>query len=370
MRVERLAVAGFRNLSEQVLEPHARFNLIEGRNGQGKTNLLEAIFMLGAMRSFRTQRAAECITFGGQSAVLSAHVERAELRREIAMEILQRGRRLHVDGKRVAGLADCFGVLVAVLFAPEDLRLPRASPAERRRFLDRAVFNHEPVHLIDLRTYEEALGNRNALLKQGVRDTALLEAFDEALARHGARIGERRARFVALFDAETRAIYSAITDGALRSDLVYEPSPALVATSGVCDLGVRETQIKEALAQCRARDMARGHTTVGPHVDDLRLDIEGRPARIHASQGQGRALVLAMKMAEFKALDRALGEPPVLLLDDVSSELDAQRNATLMYFLDRAGGQVFLTTTDVVHIRLAGDRSVWNVEAGTVAEVR
>jgi DNA replication and repair protein RecF len=159
-----------------------------------------------------------------------------------------------------------------------------------------------------------------------------------------------------------------MTSGELACDLVHEPSPASLA-----DLParpeVRGEALLEALQRSLPRDRQRGHTCVGPHLEDMRLDVDGRPARTHASQGQCRSLVLALKMAEFRSLERATSEPPVLLLDDVSSELDATRNALLMRFLDAAGGQVFLSTTDVQHIHLEGLRTCWHVEGGRIREV-
>lgn len=368
MHIERLYAERFRNLEPLEWRPHRHFNLVTGDNGQGKTNLLEAIFLLAGLRSFRTARLQECVRFGAADATLAVTYRRhvggpgsPGDRGDLGLQISQKGRKITVDGKPAHNAADYLGRLVVVLFAAGDLQLPHAQPADRRRWLDRVVFNHDPVHLLDLRQYEKVLGSRNALLKQARQkpvDPAMFDVYEQMLARHGAAIVHRRAAVVTRFAPLVREVFGRIAAPGLDGDVVYAPR-GLEAQ----DL---EASLRQALLERRERDRILGYTTSGPHRDDVELRIAGRPAHLHASQGQCRALVLACKIAEIRSLEQALGEPPVLLMDDVSSELDAARNRALMTYLDALGGQVMLTTTDPAYIRVHAPRQVVRVEAGVL----
>lgn len=372
MRLERLTLQGFRNLrgqDEQAFSwhPHPRFNLIVGDNGQGKTNLLEAVALIGGLRSFRTARIQDCIGFDAQGAAgpatLSAQVVGRAGRSQLGLQIGRAGRKLQIDGKTASSAAAFLGHLTAVVFTPADLHLPHAEPEARRRWLDRLVFNHLPAHLDELRRYEQALACRNALLRahaagRGAADPAMLDVYDELLARHGALVVQRRLEVLGEFGPRLLQVFARIAAPGLQAQIRYLPKDGQTQDA---------SRLREVLADRRNRDLAVGHTTRGPHRDDVAFDIADRPAHLHASQGQCRALVLASKIAEITSIEATLGEPPVLLLDDVSSELDAQRNAALMAFLDELGGQVVLTTTDARHIAVAAPRQIFSMTAGCVA---
>lgn len=358
MRLVDLSIRDFRNVASAALRPNPRFNIFEGRNGQGKTNVLEAVWVLGALRSFRPATNAELVRFEAEEAEVRGVVETAaSVGRTVRLLISPGGRRVWVDGKLARSLESSLGQLSVVLFAPEDLAITKGSPAGRRRFLDRAVFNRWPASLGDLRRYEEALKQRNALLKKGAADT-YLEVFDEPLARAGAQVLTWRARYLEAFRPLFSECLTEVTAGELAADLHYEGTVSDATPEAI--LG--------ALAEDRRKDRARGTTSRGPHRDDLSVMLMGHDARIFASQGQHRSLVLAMKIAEIRLLQAGLGESPILLLDDVSSELDQERNASLMRYLTGPafGGQVFLTTTDRAHIRIDSDYSAFTIRGGQV----
>jgi DNA replication and repair protein RecF len=342
VRLLRLVARDFRNLEHIDIEPGPRFTVIEGDNGQGKTALLEAVYVLAALKSFRAQRTEELIRHGSELATLHATVEHAGLHRTVDIELGAKRRRVRVDGKLARSLSESLGQLTVVLFAPEDLAITKSGPHHRRRFLDRAVFNRFPQSLEVMKRYETALKHRNSLLKDGAAD-ALLDVFDAQLATAGVEVLQWRARTLADIVPAFEMAFAEVTAGDHQARLSY------VATTPD-----DEEDLLRHYAARRREDRRRGSTSSGPHVDDLLFHFDARDARVVASQGQHRALVLALKVAEIRALNSALGHSPILLLDDVSSELDARRNADLMRYLGGPAfdGQVLLSTTDRRHIQL------------------
>ena len=366
MLLRSLKLESVRNLAPLALEPEPRFNVFFGDNGQGKTNLLEAIYAVGTLRSFRTQRLAELIGFGCEQARIRALVVRDGLERACEVTLRERSRVVRLDGKAVRPIAKYFGQFNVVLFAPEDLQIPRGSPNNRRRFLDRAVFNHHPDYLADIRSYDRVLRNRNALLRDhdGRRGYELLAVHDDQLAGFGARVITARRALLSAIRPGFKLAFDSITRSGLEVDAEYETADALI------DLGGEELEeaLRRLLKGSRAHDLARKVTTIGPHRDDLSLTLSRRRAAAFASQGQLRALVLAWKTAEMELLAVTHGEPPILLLDDVSSELDATRNEYLFQFLRHRHNQCFITTTHPKHVLLSADRADYEVNSGTLTK--
>ena len=365
-----MKIQGVRNLAPLLLEPAPRFNVICGDNGQGKTNLLETIYVVGALRSFRTQRLADIIQFNSEHAYVGAKVERQGLERIYELIQSPRSRRVRLDGKAVRPIAKYFGDFNVVLFAPEDLQVPRGSPAARRRFLDRAVFNLQMRYLGDVQAYEKVVKNRNALLRNsgdGGHSHDLLAVFDQQLAELGARLIHSRMRFLDEIRPRFRGAFESITHSGIEVDLQY------AAPNEVTSVGPHLKELAEVLAgliaQSRPRDLARGSTSVGPHRDDLVFSFGGHLAASYASQGQLRALVLAWKTAELDLLTERQGETPVLLLDDVSSELDSTRNEYLFEFLRSRCSQCFITTTHPKYVLLASERVDYEVKGGKVTRI-
>jgi DNA replication and repair protein RecF len=364
LRVQALQLHGFRNLVPTVLEPGAGFNVFVGDNGQGKTNLLEAIYLAGTLRSFRTNHTSEMIAHDGDEASVRARVERGGLERLYELRLTSRRKETKLDGKTPRTLSDYFGDFNVVLFAPEDLRVPRGNPQGRRRFLDRSVFNRAPSFLADAQRYARALKSRNALLRAERVDDALLDAYDAELVRSGARILRSRRRYLAEFAALFDEAFASITHTGLATQLVYDAPDAVLAAGE--DEAALASALATLLAAARPKDRARRLTSVGPHADDVAFMLADQPARAFASQGQLRALVLAWKTAEMRLLRERQGDSPVLLLDDVSSELDATRNKFLFDFLRRIECQCFVTTTAGSHVVVSENRMDFRVVSGEV----
>ena len=352
-----------RNLRPLQLEPRERFNVFSGDNGQGKTNLLEAIFAVAALRSFRTARLADLVAFGGERAVLGARVVKHDLVRVYEVEVAHGSRKVALDGKAPRPLSRYFGGFNVVVFTPEDLALPRGSPGDRRRFVDRSVFNLRADHLGLAQDYERVLRTRNAVLRQAGdgaidrrRTEDLLSVYDQQLAALGAQVIAVRQAFVEVVGGELAAAFAAIT----RSDRVASVRYAVRGEAR------SEAAILAALREARVKDLATHATQVGPHRDDLAFELDGREAGAFASQGQLRAIMLAWKTAELAVLARAHGDSPILLLDDVSSELDPQRNEFLFEHLAKLAGQCFITTTHPGHVLLRQHRADYRIAAGEI----
>jgi DNA replication and repair protein RecF len=366
VKIELLIAEGIRNLQPVQLVPRERFNVFVGQNGQGKTNLLEAIYVVATLRSFRTARLADLISFSrtaaGDSAQLGARVTKEGLTRVYEVGISTAGRRVQLDGKAVRPIARYFGGFNVVVFTPEDLALPRGAPGERRRFLDRAVFNQGPEYLGQIQDYEKVLKQRNSVLKQvdpsfTRRLDDLLAVYDRQLAELGIAVANARARFVETIRGELDRAFQAIGRSERRASVRYVTKTA----------GISVADFEDQLRANRARELATQSTHTGPHRDDLAFELDDRDAGGFASQGQLRAIMLAWKTAELALLARAHGDPPILLLDDVSSELDPARNEFLFEHLAKQAGQCFITTTHEGHVLLRQDRADYRIENGEIS---
>ncbi len=335
----------FRNLEDQRVELAPHTTVLFGQNGQGKTNFLEACHLLCTLRPLRAQKLAELVRIGAEgSAGVHGRIKLSGGVRDVDVEVGREGRSARVDGKAVRDVDDLFGGLATVAFTPDDLAVVKGSPDGRRRLLDRAVQNRHPAHLSDAREYLRALRSRNRILREG-GDAALLGSFDVPLARIGARLRTRREEVLAEIRPHAQKAFAEVAKGEAPLDLTY-----LAAGRDADDLAGSgpslEERLQKALQRRLHRDRERRYTSVGPHADDLGLAIGDKPARLYASQGQSRAVVLALKIGEIENLRRVQGRAPLLLLDDVSSELDPDRNGFLMQYLAALRGQVVLTTTD------------------------
>lgn len=292
-------------------------------------------------------------------------MQRGGLERRYELTIKPRSRIVRLDDKPVRPISRYFGHFNVVLFAPEDLLVARGSPSDRRKFLDRAVFTRRPSFLSVAQDYEKVLKNRNLSLRDDTsapsdRDR-LLDVYDLQLAGLAAQILQARVQYLAEVSDLFAAAFESITRSGLPTSLVYETAGNISAEDS--DL---PATIVEALKRSRQADLARGVTHVGPHRDVLNFTLAEQPAANFASQGQLRAMILAWKTAEMELLAVAHEDPPALLLDDVSSELDPERNEYLFEFLRGRDNQCFITTTHPKYVLLGSDRADFAVDSGVV----
>lgn len=370
MKLLSLTYERFRNLRSVSLTPGPRTTVAVGENGQGKTNLLEGLYYLATLKPLRASKLSELVAFGEADAKVTGKFVLAGAEREISVEVEAGSRRAYVDGKKAGSLEAYFGGVSVVAFTPDDLQVVKGGPEGRRNFLDRAVFNRFPAFLSESREYAKALKSRNRLLKEGA-PAAHLSAWDATLARVGARLWVRRRALMGELAVRAQGAFARIGRTEAPVHYTYAPAKLLALDFAAATEESLQHALADALAQRLPRDLERGYTSVGPHVDDLELSMGTHAARAFASQGQSRALVLAWKVAEIENLHAHAGFLPLLLLDDVSSELDPERNAFLMGYLAESGAQVFLTTTDPALVaRAAGEGTVWyQVKAGAVERV-
>lgn len=365
MRLLRLQVRDFRNLAEVDLEPSPRTTILVGENGQGKTNLLEALYLLTTLKPLRATRLQELVRFGAERAQVAGDFDGPGGVRRAAVQLQAGGRTAFLDGKPQDRLDDYFEGLAAVCFSPDDLLLVKGSPEARRRFLDRAAFNRWPAVLAEAREYVRALRARNAALRASSPEVEA--SFREPLVRAAARLLRRRVELVRELAPRLAEAFAEISGpGAPEARLSYRPAAGMRAEGSEDECAGR---LAELLALRVDRDREKGYTSAGPHMDELVLALDGKGARAFGSQGQQRAVVLALKIAEIENLRAALGRPPLLLLDDISSELDPAKNRYLLAYLRRLEAQAVLTSTDLRLLAPAAgpETAFFRVENGAVS---
>lgn len=354
MNILRLSYSGYRNLLPGEFEPDSGINVIYGKNAQGKTNLLEAMWLFTGGRSFRGSKDADLIGHGAPYAELNLTFfsEDREQTARIRVEYGRRSASLNEIPKRSA--AELIGTFCAVIFSPEHLSLVREGPAFRRNFIDSALCQIQPSYAALLTRYNHTLVQRNALLKDIPHHSELLdtlEVWDEKLARCGEEVVRGRMEYIQQIEEPAKTIYAGICENKEAFGLRYVKSA---------------DHLREALRDSRRDDLYSGHTGVGPHRDDLEITIDSQSARAFGSQGQKRSAVLALKLAEAEVLRRRTGEKPVIFLDDVMSELDSGRQDYLLNHLEDC--QVFMTCCEPDTVRRLRTGKSFEMRAGRLVE--
>jgi DNA replication and repair protein RecF len=360
--VKDLRVRNWRNLEDETLHLADQVTVLFGRNGQGKSNLLEALYYVLAFRSFRTKSTSDLLRWGRNQAEIDAVIELHGLARRLQAQIEVGRKSSLLDGKAVRRDSDTLAGAAAVVFGPDDLRLPRAAAAERRRALDRVVFAVRRPYLREATAFERARKARNSLLRRGGFTPELIVSHEETLAATGARIVVGRREVVAALAARFTQAFAEIHGGA-AAGMRYRGDARVEAAQSASEI---DEALRLGLAAGRSLDERRGYTGFGPHTDDLEMTLDGRPAREHGSQGQIRSLVLAFKFAELSYVAGRNGEPPLLLLDDVASELDEGRRARLFETISATACQTVITVTERRLLPNLPGRVDWQVREGHV----
>lgn len=360
MRIERLSLQHFRNVERLDLTVRAPVVVLQGDNGQGKTNLLEALYLCATGRSFRNATASQMCRHGEVHGAVAATFSRQGVRHEVQAQLRGAQRLLRVDGRALRQSTQLLQLVNVVAFFPDDLRIVKGSPEERRRFLDRAVANHAPAFAEAALSYHRALKARNALLRgQQSPDRALVQVYDTQLVRFGSLMHACRMEALAGLTPVAQEHFASMLPQA--GQLTVGLKSGVEGAEGAADFAAA---FATALQRGYPRDRARGMTLCGPHRADLDCAMDGHEMRLYASQGQQRALVLALKLAEVVCLRTQLGTAPILLLDDVSSELDAERTRRLFEVVAAVQSQVWVSTTGVVPLPVPSDSERWRVQDG------
>lgn len=373
VRLKRLTLRHFRNLGIQDLDVPPEGVAIVGNNAQGKSNLLEAIYYLETLRSFRGARDEQLLGFGeGVFRVAGTLVpEDADGRSlQVAAAFEKKGKRkkVTVDGSEPGRLSDALGRLAAVVFSPADVELVGGGPSERRRFLDIVLSLSDPGYLHALQEFRRVLGQRNAALKDA-RPGAVVHAFDQGLVRAGATVMRARRDWIETRCGAFREYYAAISGGA-GARMAYRPN---VADGGAVTEEELAEAYRDALVETAERERRAGNTAAGPHRDEmlLRLEDEGDDLdlRDYGSGGQRRTAALALRLVEARTIREARGQEPLILLDDVFAELDAPRSERVLALMEREEtGQVVLTAPKESDVRIWRDALPrWHIEAGKVS---
>lgn len=337
MQVRRLICRNFRNLEAVDFEPGAEFNLLWGDNAQGKTNCLEALYLLGNLKSFRPARNDELVRRDADGCRVAVSVEGGGSSHRLDLTVTANGKSFRLDEKVVQRPEQLLDQLRVILFVPEEIGLIRGYPQARRAFLDRAVFQARPGYLQEAVHYERILRQRNRLLREQGGE-AQLAPWNEALVKQGAALRSARSRFL----AQLRPWF-AQAHAAIGGD--DEPPLQLEYGSEQVDEAVQQQALAAELSVCAGRERQSGQTLAGPHRDDLAFVLAERSLRQFGSQGQLRTALLAFKAAQVALLKELTGRRPLLLLDDLTSELDRKRQLRFFHYLQGCRGQVFITTT-------------------------
>lgn len=355
--IRRLSIRTLRNLRSVDFAPAPHLNVIAGDNGQGKTSLLEAIYVVATTRSFRTERLGEVVTTGEEFASVTARIEEGEGQHEQRAAIGGRSRAYTIDGRKPERLARYATLTPVVVFHPGDLALVSGPAALRRTLLDRVALFCEPTSVEARQRYLHAMRERQRVLETRGCAAPELDAYEDLMAREGSLFAAARERAVTRLATALSPAFASMAARDLALGVVFRPG------------GCADPQaFRHQLSARRAADLRRRAATFGPQRDDLELSVDGRPARTQASQGQQRVLTLALKVAELATVSAARRARPILLLDDVSSELDPTRTGAVYDFVRDAPGQVFVTTTRpdllATPALAAADRADWCLRDG------
>lgn len=362
MWIEKIKLTNYRNYQELETKFSPKLNVFVGQNAQGKTNFLEAIYFLSLTRSHRTRSDKELIRFGQKELHVLGILNRVNGKVPLEITLSDKGRTTKINHLKQSKLSDYIGMMTVVLFAPEDLQLVKGSPSLRRKFIDIDLGQIKPVYLADLSNYNHVLKQRNSYLKKADKvDSDFLSVLDEQLADYGSRVIRHRFDFIHDLAKEADKHHFTISNQKEHLSISYLSSVKFDDKKDI------EKKFLSQLQKNRQRDIFKKNTGLGPHRDDLEFFINGMNAGF-GSQGQHRSLILSLKLAEIELIKSVTGDYPILLLDDVMSELDNHRQTKLLEGI-KENVQTFITTTSLEHLQqLPEDLKLFTIHQGEVSE--
>ena len=369
MYLKHFIAQNYRNLQQFEVNFDPNVNIFIGQNAQGKTNLLEAIYFLALTRSHRTSNDKELIAFGKDYANVSGHIYKSQIDLSLRVLITTKGKKVWVNRVEQAKLSKYVGQLNAILFSPEDLDLIKGAPNLRRRFMDQEFGQISAEYLYFAGKYKQVLQQKNNYLKQLAKgeahDTMFLEVLSDQLAGVAAEVIVRRFQFLNYLDQYARDAYAHISTSAEKLEVIYRPS-------------VKEISVKDSVEEVYHKvlnnfqnnqklEILKGTTLSGPHRDDIDFELDGKNAHLYGSQGQQRTIALSIKLAEIQLVHQLTDEYPLLLLDDVMSELDHNRQSALLNYI-HGKTQTFITTTDLEGIswEIIKKPKIYRIKSGQI----
>ena len=368
MHIEQLKLKNYRNYQQLDIEFDHKVNVIIGENAQGKTNLMEAIYVLSFTKSHRTSREKELIRWDEEFANIEGSISKDVSRFPLEIIISSKGKKAKLNHLEQQRLSDYIGAFNVVMFAPEDLTLVKGAPNARRKFIDMELGQIQPRYIYHLTQYGKVLKQRNNLLKQLQRgkqtDQTMLEVLTEQLVSHAADVLERRFMFLELLRKWAIPIHYGISRHLETLEIQYQPTIDVLESTPREKI---ETVYLEKFNDIADKEIDRGTTLIGPHRDDLQFFVNGKDVQTFGSQGQQRTTALSLKLAEIELIYNEVGEYPVLLLDDVLSELDDYRQSHLLNTIE-GRVQTFVSTTSVdgIHHNTLETADIFYVEDGKV----
>ena len=377
MKIKSLKLLYFRNYLSANIESHPSLNVLVGNNANGKTNIIESIFCLALGKSYRTKSDSECIMFGETATAMSCVVNKNNKNLDIMLGINNKGKSAKIAGLKKTKLTDFVGELNVVLFSPEDLQIVKGSPALRREFINREFYQFSRVYHKYYLMYQHLLKQRNSYLKDMRKNPkdemslAYLETLTSQLAKVAMYITKERVAFVHEISALTYQNMLNISNEQETLKIKYRSSVLeSLNITDVNDTNFTEENLVKVMLKKSFDDIMRGSTKIGPHQDDLEFYINDLDAKMYASQGQQRSIVLSLKLAEINYLKSKTGTYPVLLLDDVLSELDKNRQLKLLDAINE-NVQTFITTPSISDIKedLLKKAKVFKIENGNISEI-
>jgi len=338
MYIKEIELKNFRNYEDIKLDFHEKINIFVGNNAQGKTNLIEGVYVTSFGRSFRSGKDNQMIKFGEEFCKSKVYAVRDEDETSVVEVLIGESEKgVKVNGVKIKKMQELLENILIVVFSPDDLKIVKGDPEKRRRFMDRELSQIRPSYYSELSSYRKIISQRNALLKEKDVKEDVLEVWDEKLIDYGVKIIDKRKDFIEKINRISKEIHSDITNRKEDLKIIYD---SYVEFEG----NVAEN-FKLKLEKNRKKEMFRGSTETGPHRDDLKIISNGIDIVKYGSQGQQRTAALSLKLAELKLIKEEKDEEAILLLDDVLSELDKERQNYLINSLEN--NQIFITTTDI-----------------------